>query len=55
VDGWIAFWKIASTVGFVSFYILVLVVVPLGARDLFRLFRHLSRGSDRPPDAEVPR
>ena len=46
MDGWIAFWKIACLVGFSLFYVVVLAVVPLGARDLARLFRHLNRGSE---------
>lgn len=48
MDGWIAFWKIACIVGFVAFYILAVAIIPLGARDLLRLFRHLSRGSEGP-------
>jgi len=43
MDGWIAFWKVVCVVGFVSFYILVVVIIPLGARDLRRLFQHLAR------------
>jgi len=46
VDGWITFWTLACIGFFGAFYLLVLVVVPLGARDLLRLFRHLSRGSE---------
>ena len=42
MEGWITFWEVACLIGFVSFYVLVLAVIPLGARDLLRLFRHLS-------------
>ena len=52
MDAWMTFWKIACVIGFTAFYILVLVVIPIGARDLFRLFRHLSRdrGQDEPAE-----
>jgi hypothetical protein len=53
MEGWITFWSIACVVGLVSFYLLVVAVIPLGARDLLRLFRHLSRGSERPPDSDT--
>ena len=46
MDGWIAFWKIACLVGFAAFYLLVVFVLPLGARDLLRLFRHLRAGGE---------
>ena len=48
MEDWITFWKLACCIGFAAFYLLTLAVIPLGARDLFRLFRHLSRGSDMP-------
>ncbi len=51
MDGWITFWKIACTVGFVAFYLLVAVVIPLGARDLARLLRFLSTKRASQPDA----
>lgn len=41
MNGWIAFWKVACLVGFAAFYLLVVFVLPLGFRDLLRLFRHL--------------
>jgi hypothetical protein len=51
VSGWAGFWQGACAVGFVAFYALVAIVVPLGARDLVRLFRHLSRtNSEREGD-----
>lgn len=53
MQGWIAFWKAVCIIGFVSFYILVLVIIPLGARDLRRLFRHLAR-EDRDPQGNAP-
>ena len=53
MDGWIAFWKIACLVAFSLFYVVVLAIIPLGARDLVRLFRHLSRGSEEPTADEA--
>jgi len=52
MDAWIEFWKYACLIGFGLFYLLVLIVIPLGARDLMRLFRHLAAGSDRPDESE---
>ena len=52
MDGWMTFWKIACIVGFAAFYLLVVAIIPLGARDLFRLFRHLERGADRPDEPD---
>jgi len=52
VDGWITFWAIACIVGFASFYVLVAAAAIPGARDLFRLFRHLAEGSERHPDSD---
>lgn len=50
MDGWIAFWTIACTVGFVAFYLLVGIIIPLGARDLVRLLRFLGATRASPPD-----
>ncbi len=44
-SAWIKFWEIILTIGFGSFAILVLIVIPLGARDVLRLFRKLDAGS----------
>jgi len=52
MEGWITFWKVLCTVGFSAFYILVLFVIPLGAKDLIALFRHLSRDRGTPPEGE---
>jgi len=45
--GWVTFWKIACIIGFGSFFVLVLFVIPLGAKDLLTLLGHLGRGEDR--------
>jgi len=44
MESWIAFWKYACLFGFAAFYVLVLVIIPLGAIDLVKLFRKLSGG-----------
>jgi len=46
VASWVTFWTVACLVGFTAFYVLAVAVVPLGAIDLMKLFRHLSRGSE---------
>ena len=46
MGSWIAFWKYACLVGFAAFYVLVIVIIPLGAIDLAKLFRQLS-GKER--------
>lgn len=38
---WITFWQVVLAVGLGSYFLLVLVVIPLGARDIKRLFRRL--------------
>jgi hypothetical protein len=50
METWAAFWKAACAIGFAAFYLLVLFIIPLGARDLIRLFRHLGRGGSGPTD-----
>lgn len=57
MSGWITFWKWACTIGIGSFFVLVLVVIPLGARDIVRLFRDLGSGSGKGqtgPNAPAP-
>lgn len=50
MQSWITFWKVACIVGIGSFFVLVLFVIPYGARDILKLFRDLSRGSDQPKE-----
>jgi len=40
------FWTWAYLLGIGSFFLLVLVVIPLGFRDLIQLFRVLSQGKN---------
>jgi len=48
VESWIIFWKWAYLIGLISFAALVIAVIPLGARDLIRLLRHLQRQDGAP-------
>ncbi|MBL4885585.1 MAG: hypothetical protein JKY95_13765 [Planctomycetaceae bacterium] len=52
ITSWILFWKYLLIIGFGSFAILVLVIIPLGARDVFRLFKNLDEKSTTPPDTQ---
>lgn len=40
-SGWMTFWNIVLGVGFVAFAVVLLSVIPLGARDVMRLFSRL--------------
>lgn len=40
------FWTVVFTAGVGSFYVLVLLMIPLGLRDLFRLLARLNRPDD---------
>ena len=44
-SAWIKFWETILIIGFGSFAILVLIVIPMGARDVFRLFKKLDAAS----------
>ena len=46
MNSWITFWQWLYIIGLGSFFVLVLAIIPLGARDLMRLFRHLNRDKD---------
>jgi len=52
MDGWITFWRFAYIIGLSSFFLLAIVIVPLGARDLVRLFKHLDRKTNQQPPRE---
>ena len=46
MDNWITFWKYICLIGFGSYIISVLFIIPFGARDIFRLFKELGRNRD---------
>jgi len=52
VSAWITFWLMACIVFFGAFALLALVVLPLGFRDLLRLFRHLRQGGEETASGE---
>ena len=47
---WIDIWKIVVIVGLGSFFLLVLIVIPFGARDLKRLFTTLDQNHEHSED-----
>lgn len=52
IDNWIVLWKWIFLVGLVSFFVLVVVIIPLGWRDLVRLFARLRAGGDRSVESD---
>ena len=54
MDQWIEFWKYACIVGFAAFYLLALIIIPLGGRDLLRLFKHLGGRRGEAGDDPAP-
>lgn len=40
---WIQFWKYVLIVGLGSYAVLALIIIPCGARDVYRLFQKLDR------------
>lgn len=54
MDTWILLWKTILIIGIGSFYLLVLFVIPLGARDIKRMFADLDQrntGRDKGRDS----
>lgn len=45
-SGWVQFWETVLIAGLGSYFLLVLVVIPLGALDVLRLFRILDETDD---------
>ena len=52
MESWIVFWKWAYLIGLAAFFCLAVAVIPLGARDLVALFRHLSAGDQQADDEQ---
>ena len=46
IDFFITFWKIICFIGFGSFILTVIIIIPFGAKDIFHLFRFLGRNRD---------
>ena len=47
---WILFWKYLCGIGILVYLVTLVIIIPLGARDIFRLFHALRRRED----AKVP-
>ena len=50
IETWIEIWKWTYTVMIGLFYAIVLIIIPLGARDLVHLFRLLGENDDKKPE-----
>ena len=50
MDNWITFWKYICLIGFGSYIISVLFIIPFGARDILRLFKELGKNNDSKGD-----
>ncbi|NOY29569.1 MAG: hypothetical protein GXP28_05150 [Planctomycetes bacterium] len=46
MDGWIELWAWVYKIGLGAFYLTAIVIIPLGARDMWRMFRELSEQND---------
>jgi len=53
-SAWITFWEIVLIVGLGAFLLLVLAVIPLGARDIKRMFTTLDARQHSEPKNERP-
>ena len=53
-ETWLAVWQAVMIAGMAAFYLVAIAVIPLGARDVLRLFSRLDNsgrgeGEDNPP------
>jgi hypothetical protein len=46
LDAWVTLWEWIFLIGIGAFFLLVLAIIPLGARDLAALFKHLKQEAD---------
>jgi len=42
MDGWIELWSWVYKIGLGTFYLMAIVIIPLGARDMWQMFRELN-------------
>ena len=55
MEMWTLFWTVLCAVGFISFFLMFVIVVPRGAVELKELFAHLDSERDTVhPDAKAP-
>ena len=52
MEHWVLFWEITFFLSLTIFGITVLIILPLGTRDLVQLFKHLNRGGQSEEDEE---
>ena len=50
---WITIWAVILSLGLAWYYVIVLAVIPLGARDIRRLFARLDAGERRNHQEEI--
>ena len=43
MNGWLTFWAVSFAVIVAVYFLIAIILVPLGARDLLRLFRRLNQ------------
>lgn len=49
---WIQFWKYVLIAGLGSYAVLALIIIPCGARDIYRLFQKLDRREAEEPSED---
>ncbi|HUF11289.1 MAG TPA: hypothetical protein VMO47_18350 [Rhodothermales bacterium] len=47
MDLWITFWTVIILLGIGAFVVLVVIVIPLGGKDVLELLRRLGRNAKR--------
>jgi len=52
MDFWIQFWKIAFVAILAAYYLIAVVLVPLGIYDLFALFKRLGQSRSKQGDRQ---
>ncbi len=53
LDAWVTLWEGIFLIGIGAFFLLVLAIIPLGARDLVLLFKHLKQEADTIHDRDA--
>lgn len=52
MNAWITFWAVVLSVGLVGYYLVALVVIPLGALDIRRMFARLDEADKNEDERE---
>ena len=53
MNAWITFWAVVLSVGLVGYYLVALVVIPLGALDIRRMFARLDEAGKSEEECEM--